>query len=292
MLSPVDEYKNNRLIGLLESIGNSKSLLESKVITIVDYLKTHNIKNVTVGFSGGADSTVVLLLLALAKKQYDFNIHAVTIMTFDRRESSFHYGALSKMFDFTIFKDIKHEILYYSHSRTLEETFDRFNITNLTIHQSYYQSMYNILFTYAQHTKSITVGTTNLDELSYVGWFGKNSDMMVDLQIISDLHKFEIYSILNYFHIEMAREPTGDIPDGLTDEEYFDTDYNTLSYYSYCKCHNIDPGFVLENVDNLHKENYHKYLGQSFNPIFLINFNRSFIYNKDFKYQTFNSLKD
>lgn len=44
----------------------------------------------------------------------------------------------------------------------------------------------------AHGLRSLVVGTTNRDEGSYLGFFGKASDGMVDLQPISDLHKSEV----------------------------------------------------------------------------------------------------
>lgn len=76
-----------------------------------------------------------------------------------------------------------------------------------------------------------------------------------------------------------------DIPNGFTDEEYFGTDYDTLSYYTYCKCEGIPSDLTLPLVEQLHKDNYHKYLGQSFNPIFIIDKYRFHIYkNPKFNY--------
>lgn len=281
-------YKDYRLRGLIQPYDpyTTFSILDKKVKSVIRYIKDHNIKNVVVGFSGGADSTLVLLILCLAKKEYDFNIHAISVMSLNPKESSFGYAQLGSINNInTILDNVIHEVIHYTHSNSLIKAFQGWNLSDKTIHQSYYQSMYNILFTYAQHVGGITVGTTNMDELSYVGWFGKNSDMMVDLQIISDFHKFEVFEILRYYQISIDNPPSGDIPNGFTDEEYFGTDYDTLSYYTYCKCVGIPSDLTLPLVEQLHKDNYHKYLGQSFNPIFIIDKDRFHIYkNPKFNY--------
>ena len=56
-----------------------------------------------------------------------------------------------------------------------------------------YALMYTLLFRKAQEVNGITFGTTNKDEFA-IGWFGKTSDMVVDIQPIHDFHKHEIYS--------------------------------------------------------------------------------------------------
>ena len=287
-MNVIQRYKNYRLRGLITPYDpdSNKTILEEKVSQIFNYLKTHNIKDVTVGFSGGADSTLVLLILCLVKQKYDFNIHAISIMSLNPKESSFGFNQLISFSKNNIIIDnVIHEVIHYNHSENLIKAFKGCTLSDKTIHQSYYQSMYNIIFTYAQHVGGITIGTTNMDELSYVGWFGKNSDMVVDLQIISDLHKFEVFAILDHYGINIPHAPTGDIPEGFTDEEYFETDYDTLSYYTFCKCIGIDPEFILPAVDKLHQENYHKYLGQTFNPIFIKDETRFHMY-KENKYNS------
>src|SRR5262249_12362719 len=70
--------------------------------------------------------------------------------------------------------------------------------------------------------RSLVAGTTNRDEGAYLGFFGKASDGMVDLQPISDLHKSEVYALarmLDVPHPVLDAPPTGDVFDGRTDEE-------------------------------------------------------------------------
>ena len=124
---------------------------------------------------------------------------------------------------------------------------------------------------------SFTIGTTNLDEISYIGWFGKNSDMCVDLQFIADFHKFEIDYLLKSYGIAIADVPKGDLYSGLSDEEVFNTSYLDLAYYSYCKCKNLPVSFN-ETLEKLHTKNYHKYMGQTFNPYFIKDDDYYFIY--------------
>lgn len=277
----IKEYKEFRLNGLLDKH------LKDKVYEISRYLGSCGIRNVTVGFSGGADSVMVLLLLVMVKMKYisDLNIHAVTITSDDSRETSFDikdvdyaYEAQENLWWIGYVK--RHTIKVPSNNR-LGELFpkEKYGVSRETIHQSYYQYMYNILFTHAQITGGITVGTTNLDEISYVGWFGKNSDMVVDLQVISDFHKFEIYAILNHYRCKVAKEPCGDMPNALDDVDYFGMSYDELAYYSWVRCNADDIDIERnENVEELNTKNRHKYFGQNFNPTFIRNPSRFFIY--------------
>lgn len=129
---------------------------------------------------------------------------------------------------------------------------------------------------------SITVGTTNRSEFSYIGYVGKFSDEAVDIQLISDIYKSEVYQVANFLNIPkeiINAIPNGDMYDNRTDEmvfgasydflelylEYLNFDdtkkktfYNTLSIESK-KCFD----FYAKNIENLHKYNFHKYMAKS-----------------------------
>ena len=71
-------------------------------------------------------------------------------------------------------------------------------------------------------TARVVVGTTNRDEGAYLGFFGKASDAMVDLQPISDLHKSEVRAPwrgwLGVPAAVVDAEPSGDVWDGRDDD--------------------------------------------------------------------------
>jgi NAD+ synthetase len=82
--------------------------------------------------------------------------------------------------------------------------------------------------------KSIVCGTTNRDEGAYLGFFGKASDGMVDLQVISDIHKSEVYQIARKLSVPsciLNASPSGDTYDGKTDEEMLGVSYDFVELY-------------------------------------------------------------
>jgi NAD+ synthase (glutamine-hydrolysing) len=144
---------------------------------------------------------------------------------------------------------------------------------------------YLAFFAIAQSIGGVTIGTTNLDEMGYVGWFGKNSDMVVDVQPISDLYKFEVVTWARLLGVPERianRVPTGDLIDGTSDEENFGCTYDELSYLTHLMTSTEMGGCGLtekslspfmqekfKKVIELHHTNLHKYKGQTFNPIFI-----------------------
>ncbi|KAH6665468.1 hypothetical protein B0J14DRAFT_232462 [Halenospora varia] len=129
---------------------------------------------------------------------------------------------------------------------------------------------------------AVVCGTTNRDEGSYIGFFGKASDGMVDLQPISDIHKSEVYLLAALLGVPASiREavPTGDTYDGACDEEMIGAPYDALELYTWYLCSDIRerecwlgslcPDARAEfltsakKFERLHRVNTHKYIGDS-----------------------------
>lgn len=264
----VQQYKQNKLHGFT---------VHNKVRKIADYLQEHNINNVVIGISGGLDSSTVLGLLYAVKMFHcpNLKIHGYCI-TFDKIYGLvFNKSFVVKLMHEFCGEDITIDII--DCSSTIDEMFSDLKLKayNMPLMaQSSYALRYQILFTYAQLHKGITIGTTNRDEMEYVGWFGKNSDMVVDLQVISDWHKFEVVEAaarLRVPHEIIMRVPTGDLIDGTSDEENFGCTYDELAYFSQAQkeLSQYDLELKYGKVLELHKKNSHKYQGQTFNPVFI-----------------------
>lgn len=129
---------------------------------------------------------------------------------------------------------------------------------------------------------SIICGTTNKDEGTYLGYIGKASDGMVDLQIISDIHKSEVYRVAKELGIPksiMEVTPSGDMYDSRTDETVFGASYDFVELYlNYLNMteeeknkliYSLDKeskeqfDFYAKNLENLHRYNLHKYIAKS-----------------------------
>lgn len=129
---------------------------------------------------------------------------------------------------------------------------------------------------------SIICGTTNKDEGAYLGYVGKASDGMVDIQLISDIHKSEVYSVARELNIPESIinvTPSGDMYDNRTDETVFGASYDFVELYlNYLNMEenqkkelvsSLDEeskeqfDFYVRNLENLHKYNLHKYMAKS-----------------------------
>lgn len=129
---------------------------------------------------------------------------------------------------------------------------------------------------------AIICGTTNKDEGAYLGYVGKASDGLVDVQVISDIHKSEVYKVAKVLGIPnsiISVTPSGDMYDSRTDETVFGASYDFVEIYlNYLNMddkekqeliNNLDEEskkqfeFYSNNLENLHRYNSHKYLSKS-----------------------------
>lgn len=271
----LDQHVAEFVAGLTEP-ERIATIAEEKIQDLALYFKNHNIENVVFGLSGGVDSACVLALLnqvadrqplsifaeTIGFSQYDgiFDQRMVELLKDDFRSSAIIYGQS----DFK--KSFENEFMQTLNMRTCKPEV-RANMN--------YAMRYLAFFTIAQQVGGITIGTTNKDEFSYVGWFGKNSDMMVDLQPIMNWNKCEVRAVARHLGVPeeiITRAPVGDLIDRSSDEDNFGCTYDELAYYVHLK----DKGLYVESefmkekfakVRELHKKNYHKYLGQGYNPV-------------------------
>ena len=127
--------------------------------------------------------------------------------------------------------------------------------------------------------RSLVVGTTNRDEGAYLGFFGKASDAMVDLQPISDLHKSEVRALARRLAVPDAiveATPRGDVFDGRVDEAMIGAPYWFVELYLLLReadAAGLDSGLLAEldpgerqryadyaaAIERLHAHNAHKY---------------------------------
>lgn len=255
---------------------------ESIVARLVDYLDQWSIRNVVVGISGGIDSALVLAMLCSAadRTKHRVTIHATTILYGDHPFDYTHIRALKEWIEDDPNVIFTTEMLPY---QSLVGDVSKQQLMQMT-----YQHRYHYLFALAQKVGGITVGTTNQDEVGFVGWFGKTSDMMVDVQPIHDLHKCQVVALAKRFCLPdmvIDRAPQGDLYNETTDEENFGCTYDELAvvtdgYQVYGGESGYDRLYRdfmelsngrLAKAFLLHQQNRHKYQKHytHYNPIFL-----------------------
>lgn len=263
--------------------------LDAKVRVLGDYFDVSGLDTAVVAVSGGVDSAVVAGICSAAVDDGAIaNIVAVTAPVHTP-------GAVT------------HQVDTVNRARQVADTFglDLVTVDLTATHQALSEvavgalgidadpwasgqlaalvrtpAMYmvNTLLTSAGRP-AVLCGTINRDEGAYLGFVGKASDGMVDLQLISDLHKSEVYDLARHLGVPgsvLAVEPNGDMFDGRPDTDVFGAPYDFVELYLGWRClRPVDQGALVDSFDadateqwqrwsaaleRLHRLNAHKYL--------------------------------
>ncbi|WP_230373364.1 NAD(+) synthase [Leptospira interrogans] len=259
--------------------------LRKKIKCINDFFETEGLNSCVVGLSGGIDSSLVLGLLDLASKEPNSPIKKIRGIALP----IFNIGATGQQEALRKFELLKSSFLSQSEKiEFFEKDLTQVQENYLRLEEGNYSpfaagqllSIIRIPFLYFhaallqdQNFRSIVVGTINRDEGAYLGFYGKASDGMVDLQPIADLHKNEVFEIAKSIKIPteiIYAEPTGDVFDGRSDKEMIGANYEDIRFFILFKDFNLDfRNFThllssdtiqsFENIETLHKKNLHKY---------------------------------
>jgi NAD+ synthetase len=268
--------------------------IEAKVIVLNEYLRRSSLDACVIGVSGGVDSAVVLGLAARAKAQLDSPIKrivAAMLPIFDPGATNQTdakarglkvvqaFGIEPVVIDLTS----AHAALKNSVDEALVVSGESWASGQLVSYVRTPALYYITSLLTQQGNAGVLLGTTNRDEGSYLGYIGKASDAMVDVQVISDLHKSEVYSVAQALGVPknvMEVTPAGDVFDGRSDEEMFGAPYDFVQLYLLSKdladeneWDAISSGwsrdarehfaFLAHNLEELHRYNAHKYFGKS-----------------------------
>lgn len=257
-----------------------------KIEAINSFFKENNLDSCVLGLSGGADSTLALLLLLEASNVPESPIKLVQ-------------GCFMPIYSPGITGQDKAEVYVKELNLVCQynDKYQAYKYTKLDLsaasmayrqvigtrtnwHIGQIDSIVRTPALYGMAAKlqthdlnSIVVGTTNRDEGAYIGFYGKQSDGAVDLQPIADLHKSEVYALLEYFNAPesiISRPPEGDVHDGKIDEEMFGAPYWFLELYqiliennaTYLISKVTDCPEITQwvmNIEVQHKKNEHKY---------------------------------
>lgn len=262
---------------------NTVDYLQKKKRALKHFFDTNQIDTVVLGMSGGLDSTVVHALLHSIVEDHDSALtHIVPVVIPITGVSGIknQKPAAQRAINYLETKNSKylvHDLGYVAeHLATQIQSPNAWAAGQM---QCILRTpiLYGVAANeQANGRKSLVCGTTNKDEGSYIGFFGKASDAMVDLQPIADIHKHEVRALGKYLGITQEIfdiAPTGDCWDGRNDEQMIGAPYWFLSLYLLLKENNALEIFdwvllpeelemcdrYAQAIEVLHRVNAHKY---------------------------------
>lgn len=268
--------------------------VNAKSYILNEYMRASRLNTVVVAVSGGVDSALVLSLVSFASKKEQSPIKKIVAINLPAMNN---IGATGQDKSYQRALDLCQELNL--ELKTIDVSPLQNEIISLaekqlnlfaddwakgqTVAYSRTPVLYGITsILSANGFSAIIGGTTNRDEGAYLGYVGKASDGMVDVQLISDLHKSEVYASAKYLNVPESiinAVCTGDMFDGRVDEEVFGASYDFVELYLWYL--NLDlkvqekfktnlsqkalERFELyaKNLENLHSYNAHKYLAGS-----------------------------
>lgn len=273
---------------------NPSEYVTSKVDLLKAYFNTYGLQAAVVAISGGIDSAVVAGILDRLRYETGITVYGVTLPALDNVGVTNQETTIIKaneVFDkfYLEGKNIDMAELHHVLDGNITVSFNmKTNAWAKGQSIPYLRTalLYSITAMLTENNqRAVLVGTTNRDEGLYLGYIGKASDGMVDIQPISDLHKSEVRQVAEYLGVPQSildAVPTGDMCDNRSDEDVFGASYDMVefalrlmnmfgegsaiaAYKVYCWDAEPDKNIMqqMKNIDDLHKYNKHKYLGCS-----------------------------
>lgn len=272
----LEDYRTKRNFQVNEWIN-------SKVNLINAYFSQNKLSAAVIGVSGGIDSAVALSLVKKASMYPQSSIQKIIPLLLPSlnfegaTEQEKSIAQAQELCDSlncepVVFSELTHVSSIISNE--LEKIL-KLPATGWTKGQlvAYARTpiIYNTCSFLTEHgNPALVIGTTNLSEGGYLGYVGKASDGMVDLQIISDIYKSEVYQVAEKLNIPesiISAVPTGDMYDGRDDETVFGASYDSVELF-HLWLQNGSPVEILDskefrqisdNLGKLHNYNKHKY---------------------------------
>ena len=263
--------------------------LREKSQLIMRYFAASKIDSVVVGVSGGVDSALVVYLLSYIMMLPNSplkRVMGVIAPVIGSEGATGQGGATARAIEVCQRAFIEHFVWDLGPTQATYKTLGDQTTMNTPWAQGQCLSIirtpafyYMAALMQEQGSRSVVSGTTNRDEGSYLGFYGKASDGMCDIQPISDLHKSEVYRMARYLGVPesvLNETPKGDVWDGRVDEQMIGAPYDFVEYFTgyvldhsppHATIHTIPAQYLTpetqvyaENILKLHTQNAHKYL--------------------------------
>ena len=241
----------------------------SKIHNFNNYLKEHKLTGAVLSVSGGIDSAVTLALLKKTMELEDSNLKKVWVVNQPIHSSDWALDRANELCDKLGFELLVIEQSAYHSMLTDQITLatgvekNQFSGGQLKSYMRTPVNYYMAQLLTQQGYPALVMGTGNQDEDGYLAYFCKAGDGVVDVQLISDLHKSEVFKVAKYLEIPESiinANPSADLWEGQEDEKELGFTYDFIEFFtgSYLKMTNEEKMKFLKGLKN--KENRIKFL--------------------------------
>ena len=217
------------------------NFVNNKVSKLNDYMNLHNLSGVVLSVSGGVDSAVTLGLLKKAMGVENSPIKKILAISQPIHSSTW---ALNRAQELCAKFNVKLVIidqteLHTSLSDIIETKTNikanKFSGGQLKSYMRTPVNYYGAQLLSQEGFPAVVIGTGNMDEDGYLAYFCKAGDGVVDIQLISDLHKSEVYSLGKFLDIPSSildAAPSADLWDDHKDEDELEFPYEFVEFFT------------------------------------------------------------
>jgi len=222
-----------------ERAFNLEQWLEEKTTMFNDYMRKSGLRACVVSVSGGVDSAVILAMCAHAQKQENSPIEKVlgVAQPIHSTDSIWKRALTLEKFApiVTVDQSKIHDDLAALVDKAVGIEGNSFAKGQLRSYQRTPVGYYTAQLLTQSGLPCVVMGTGNYDEDGYLCYFCKAGDGVVDVQLIADLHKSEVFHVGRRLHVPSAildAAPSADLWEGQTDEEEMGISYDFIELYT------------------------------------------------------------
>ncbi|MES1915743.1 MAG: hypothetical protein MHM6MM_007647 [Cercozoa sp. M6MM] len=226
--SALEEYRKVRAF-------DAQAWLDDKSSKFNAYMRRCGLKASVVSVSGGLDSAVTLAIAKYAQQEEDSPVERVVGVCQPIHSSDWALQrgkevceALSAECVVVDQSDI-HDLLCARVQTAFHSQGSEFARGQLRSYLRTPVAYFSAQLMSAQGQPCVVLGTGNQDEDGYLAYFCKAGDGVVDVQLISDLHKSEVFKVGALLKVPasiLEASPSADLWDGHTDEEELGFSYD------------------------------------------------------------------
>ena len=256
-----------------------KVWIHKRATKLNTYMLYHGLKSCVVSVSGGVDSAVTYMLALKAMSMTGSPIKQVLGLSQPIHSTSSicnraHLlpGKIVTIDQTKIFDDL--ESLVTTQTGLSGTQFSNGQLKSyMRTPVNYYVAQ---LLT-AKGEPSIVLGTGNMDEDQYLAYFCKAGDGVVDVQLIADLHKSQVFQVGAELGVPkeiLEAPPTADLWEDQTDEDELGFPYDFIEFFTELSKQNIFDQTTItmslpddeyeyyemnkKKAEKIHKQNSHK----------------------------------
>lgn len=245
MSLPLGQIKSKSLRKLLLDFRKSKDFnAESWTSKILENTRTHLLKShlntVVLNVSGGVDSAVTYKLFKLLQEKYPNVLKKIIPVIQPIHSSEWSLNNVIELLDGdlngVVFDQTEDYDKKVKDFESLGFKFDKVALGNL---RSSMRTPIVYAIAHSQRSEGLNAfvaGTGNFDEDHYAGFFSKAGDGVVDISLIGELHKSEVYLVAKYLKVPQCILETtpsadlGDVDGG--DEDALGVTYEFIELYT------------------------------------------------------------